>query len=145
MASVSTYLIFNGNAEEAFEFYKSVFGTEYEGGIMRYGDAPPPDGAPPLSDDEGRKIVNMALPILGGHVLMASDMLPAMGEPVTQGTNFQITLLPDTRAEADRLHAALAAGGEVRDPMAEAFWGDYYGSLTDKFGTHWNINTSSKV
>lgn len=145
MASVSTYLIFNGNAEAAFEFYKSVFGTEYEGGVMRYGDAPPPDGAPPLSEEEQRKIVNVALPILGGHVLMASDILPAMGEPVTQGNNFQITLLPDSRAEADRLHAALAAGGEVRDPMAEAFWGDYYGAVTDKFGIQWNINTAAKA
>jgi PhnB protein len=145
MAGVSTYLIFNGNAEEAFDFYKTVFGTEYEGGIMRYGDAPPPDGAPALSEEDQRKIVNVTLPILGGHVLMASDMLPAFSEPVTQGTNVQITLLPDTRPEADRLHAALAAGGEVRDAMAEAFWGDYYGAVTDRFGIQWNINTAAKA
>jgi PhnB protein len=144
VASVSTYLLFTGNAEEAFEFYKAVFGTEYEGGIMRYSDHAPPEGVS-LSDDQQRMIVNAALPILGGHVLMASDILPGMGFTVTPGNNFQLTLQPDSRAEADRLHAALAAGGEVRDPMAEAFWGDYYGSLTDKFGIQWNINTAAKV
>lgn len=144
MASVSTYLLFNGNAEEAFTFYKSVFGTEFEGETMRYGDSPPPDGTPPLSAEDQQKIVNLTLPILGGHILMASDMLPAFSKPVTPGSNFQITLLPDTRAEADRLHAALAEGGEVRDPMQEAFWGDYYGAVADRFGIQWNINTSSK-
>ena len=144
MASVSTYLLFDGNAEEAFNFYKSVFGTEFEGGIMRYGDHSPPEGVP-FNDGVKGKIVNMALPILAGHVLMASDILPGMGFTPTPGNNFQITLQPDTRAEADRLHAALSAGGAVRDPMAEAFWGDYYGSLTDKFGIQWNINTSAKA
>jgi len=144
MAGVSTYLIFNGNAEEAFNFYKTVFGTEFEGGVMRYGDAPPP-GDHPLNDEEKQMIVNVALPILGGHVLMASDMLPSGEHHVTNGDNFQITLLPDTRTEADRLFAALSAGGKVSDPMQEAFWGDYYGGLTDKFGIQWNINTSSKV
>jgi PhnB protein len=144
VASVSTYLLFDGNAEEAFEFYKSAFGTEYEGGIIRYADHAPPEGVS-LSDDQKQKIVNVALPILAGHVLMASDILPGMGVTPTPGNNFQLTLQPDSRAEADRLHAALAAGGAVRDPMAEAFWGDYYGSLTDRFGIQWNINTSAKA
>lgn len=143
MAGVSTYLIFNGNAEEAFTFYKSVFGTDFEGEVMRYGDAPPP-GDNPLNEDEKQMIVNVALPILGGHVLMASDMLPSANKAVTNGDNFQITLLPDTRAEADRLFAGLSDGGEVHDPMQEAFWGDYFGALKDRFGIQWNINTSSK-
>jgi PhnB protein len=146
MASVSTYLLFDGNAEEAFTFYKSVFGTEYQGDVMRHGDVPRPEGSPPLDDNVKQMIMNMALPILGGHVLMASDMPPGMDEfTLIPGNNIQLTLQPDTRGEADRLFAALAAGGTVRDPMQEMFWGDYYGSLVVKFGITWLIDTPSKV
>lgn len=145
MAFTSTYLNFTGNAEEAFTFYKSVFGTEFVNGIMRHGDVPQPDGAPALSDDVKQMVMNVQLPIMAGHKLMASDIPESMGMPITPGNNFSIGLHPDSRAEADALFAALSTGGTAQDPMQDAFWGDYYGSLIDKFGIQWLINTSSKV
>jgi PhnB protein len=145
MASVSTYLNFAGNTEEAFNFYKSVFGTEFVGDIMRHGDVLLPEGVPPLSEEQKKQIINVQLPILGGHVLMGTDIPESMGITLTPGNAISICLQPDTRTEADRLHAALSEGGTVRDPMQEMFWGDYYGSLVDKFGIQWLIDTASKV
>ncbi len=136
MAHVSTYLNFERSTEEAFTFYKSVFGTEFIGGIMRHGDVP---GAE-LPDEDKQLVMNVQLPILGGHILMGTDIPKSMGMELKQGNNIQITLHPDTRAEADALHAALSAGGEPGTPMQEMFWGDYYGDLVDKFGVHWLIN-----
>jgi PhnB protein len=143
VAQTSTYLNFAGNTEEAFKFYQSVFGTEFVGGITRHGDVPLPEGAPPPSESDKQLIMNVQLPILGGHLLMGTDIPEAMGE-LTQGNNIYICLHPDTRAEADALFAALSAGGRVEQPMAEMFWGDYFGTLTDRFGIHWMIDTSSK-
>lgn len=140
MAHVSTYLNFERSTEEAFTFYKSVFGTEFVGGIMRHGDVP---GAE-LPDEDKQLVMNVALPILGGHVLMATDVPRSMGMELSQGNNVQISLHPDTRSGADALYAALSAGGEPGTEMQEMFWGDYYGDLVDKFGVHWLINTDSK-
>ncbi|MCC6315539.1 MAG: VOC family protein [Thermomicrobiales bacterium] len=142
MARVSTYLNFAGNTEAAFEFYKSVFGTEFDG-VSRMGDAPPYEGMPKLSDEDKQKILNIQLPILGGHLLMGSDSLESMGNSVNQGNNFYIALDPDTRAQADMLFAALAEGGAVKMPLQEMFWGDYYGDLLDKFGVQWIVNCTS--
>ncbi|HSJ23920.1 MAG TPA: VOC family protein [Longimicrobiales bacterium] len=140
MAEVSTYLNFRNESEAAFRFYASVFGTEMEG-LMRHGDVP---GA--QVDDETRDLVmNVALRILGGHLLMASDIPPSMGRELTPGNNVQITLHPDTRGEADQLFAGLSEGGTPVTPMQEMFWGDYYGELTDRFGIHWLINCSSRT
>ena len=144
MAYTSTYLNFTGNAEEAFSFYRSVFGTDFVGGIMRHGDVPQPDDAPPLSDEVKRMVMNVALPLPGGHMLMASDIPESMGMPITPGNNVSIGVHPDTRAEADHLFAALAEGGTVETPMQEMFWGGYYGALTDKFGIQWLVETASK-
>lgn len=144
MATTSTYLNFSGGTEEAFNFYKSVFGTEFEGGVMRHGDVPLPEGAPALSDADKNLVMNVALPILGGHLLMGTDVPESMGFTVSQGNNIYISLHPDTRAEAGRLFAALSAGGKVEQEMEEMFWGDYFGSLVDKFGVQWMIDTSSK-
>ena len=148
MANTGTYLNFPRGTEEAFDFYKSVFGGEFQGPIMRHGDMlddmPLPEGAPPLSDEEKQAIVNITLPILNGHLLMGSDIPEAMGMPLTQGNTVQIVLDPDTRAEGDRLFAGLAAGGKVEDPMQEMFWGDYYGALTDTYGVRWIVNCTSK-
>jgi PhnB protein len=139
MASVSTYLNFRNESEAAFNFYASVFGTEVQG-MMRHGDVPGSNA----SDEEKDLVMNAALPILGGHMLMTSDIPPSIGMELTPGNNVQITLHPDTRAEADRLHKALSDGGKPGTPMQEMFWGDYYGDLVDKFGVHWLINCSSK-
>ena len=145
MARVSTYLNFVRDTEKAFHFYKTVFGTEFTGEISRMGDAPPMPGRPPLSDADKKLVMHVALPILGGHVIMGTDAPESMGFTLNQGNNVYINLEPDTRPEADRLFKALADGGKVEMALAEQFWGDYFGSLTDKFGTRWMINCTSKT
>ena len=142
MAMVSTYLNFPGTTEEAFNFYKSVFKTEFAAPIMRMGDAPV-EGRPPLGEREAKLVMHIALPILGGHVLMGTDAVESMGFPLTAGNNFSINLQPDSRAEADALFAALSEGGEVKMPMQDMFWGDYFGQLVDRFGVQWMVNCSS--
>ncbi len=144
MAQTSTYLNFARSTEEAFTFYKSVFGTEFVGSITRHGDVPVPDGQPGLSDDDKRLVINMQLPILGGHLLQGTDVPESMGFRLNQGNNLYICLHPDTRAEADALFAALSAGGTVQEPLQEMFWGDYFGSLVDRFGVQWMINQSGR-
>jgi PhnB protein len=145
MAKTSTYLNFDGTTEAAFNFYKSVFGTEFDGGgIMRLGSVPPQEGQPVLSDADKQLVMHVQLPILGGHLLMGTDASASRGFNVIQGNNFLISLDPDTRADADSLFAALAAGGKEDMKLQEMFWGDYYGSLTDQFGIQWMINCTSK-
>jgi PhnB protein len=144
MAQVSTYLNFNGTTEEAFNFYKSVFGTEFVGGIARMGDAPPQEGMPPLSEADKKLVMNVQLPILGGHLLMGTDAPESMGFHLNQGNNVYICLDPDSRADSDRLFAALSEGGKVEMPLADQFWGDYFGSWVDKFGVQWMINHTKK-
>lgn len=140
MARVSTYLNFAGNTLEAFEFYREVFGTEFEGPVMRMGDVPAGPDGPSFPEDEADCIMHVRLPILGGHILMGTDVTPSMGHELLVGNNVEINLEPDTRAEADRLHAALSAGGSASMGMVEQFWGDYWGSCTDRFGMTWMIN-----
>lgn len=145
MASVSTYLNFSRNTEEAFNFYKSVFGTEFDSnGIMRMGDVPPQEGQPPLAEEDKNLVMHVCLPILGGHLLMGTDAPESMGFNVKFGNNLYINLEPDTRAETDRLFNALSEGGKVDMPLQEMFWGDYFGSLTDKFGVQWMFNCATK-
>jgi PhnB protein len=144
MASVSTYLNFNRTTEQAFEFYRSIFGGEFEGGIHRMGDAPAMPGQPPMADADRQLVMHVSLPILGGHVLMGTDAPESMGFKLNQGNNVYVSLHPDTRAEADRLFNALAAGGKVEMPLQDMFWGDYFGSLVDRFGTCWMVNCSAK-
>ena len=143
MARTSTYLNFARSTEEAFNFYKSVFGTEFIGGIARFGDVPVQEGQPAMSDDDKQLVMNVQLPILGGHLLMGSDAPESMGFQLNQGNNVYIALDPDSRAEADTLFAALSVGGKVDQPMQEMFWGDYFGSLVDRFGVQWLINCTS--
>ena len=140
MARVSTYLNFPRETEQAFAFYKAVFGTEYSGPIMRLGQVPAGPGQPPLADADKNLIMHVELPILGGHVLMGTDAPPSMGFTVTMGNNIFINLELDTRAETERLFAALSVGGKVDMPLQEMFWGGYFGSLTDKFGVKWMFN-----
>jgi PhnB protein len=133
LARTNTYLNFVRSTEEAFNFYKSVFGTEFVGPIARFGDIPTQEGQPPMSDDDKQLVMNVQLPILGGHLLMGSDAPESMGFQLNQGNNVYIALDPDTRAESDTLFASLSAGGKVEQPMQEMFWGDYFGSLVDRF------------
>lgn len=145
MASVSTYLNFNGNTEEAFEFYKTVFGNEYdEGGIMRMGDVPPQDGRPPMSDEVKKLVMHVSLETIAGHRIMGTDAIESMGFKLRQGNNVNINLEPDTRAEIDDLYGKLSQGGsDVLKPQ-EMFWGDYFGQCTDRFGVQWMFNTVAK-
>jgi Uncharacterized protein conserved in bacteria len=145
MASVSTYLNFARTTEQAFAFYKSVFKTDYLGPIKRFSELPVGEGIPAVPEADKNLVLHMALPILAGHVLMGSDCPESMGQPFVPGNNVYVNLQPDTRAEADRLFNELSAGGTVEMPMQDMFWGDYFGSFTDRFGTHWMINCSSKT
>lgn len=137
MASVSTYLNFPDKTEEAFNFYKSIFGGEFIGGISRFGEAPPMEGMPPLPESDKNLVMHVALEITGGHLLMGTDSPASMGFKVDFGNNVHICLNVDTRSETVRLFNALSAGGVVTMELQDAFWGDYFGSCVDKFGVNW--------
>ena len=132
MAKINFYLLFNGNCEEAFNFYKSAFGIDFTF-IGRYGDIPPQNGMPPISEDEKNKIENICLPIAEETVLMGADVCGSL------------YIEADSRGEADRLFAGLSTEGRVTMPMSEAHWGDYFGMFTDKFGVNWLINVRKNI
>lgn len=145
MAKVSTYLNFSRNTEEAFHFYKSVFGTEFDGdGIMRMGAVPAEEGKPPMAEEDKNLVMHVSLPTLGGHRIMGTDAPESMGFKLNQGNNVYINLEPDTRTETDTLFRALSEGGEVTMELQEMFWGDYFGTCTDKFGVQWMFVCESK-
>lgn len=144
MASTSTYLNFERTTEEAFAFYKKVFRTEYMGEIFRMSSVPPQPGQPALAEADKELIMHVALPILGGHMLMGTDTAAIMGAKVTFGNGMQLNLEPDTRVETDRLFTELSDGGKVGNPLKEEFWGDYFGSCTDRFGVKWMFNCQAK-
>jgi uncharacterized glyoxalase superfamily protein PhnB/uncharacterized protein YndB with AHSA1/START domain len=144
-ARVTTYLNFPGTTEEAFNFYKTVFGTEFTGGgIRRFGDITPPEGMPPLSEADKKLIIHAELPIFGGHILMATDAPESMGFKVEYGNNMHINLEPETRAETKKLFDALSAGGKISMELQDMFWGAYFGSFTDKYGINWMLNCTEK-
>jgi len=132
---LNPYLNFDGNAEEAFRFYQSVFGGELF--VQRMGDAP---GGDQLPDNEKGRAMHVSIPIGDGQYLMASDCLPSAGHVLQVGNNNYISVTPDSREEADRLFNGLSAGGKVEMPMEDMFWGDYFGSFQDKYGVYWMIN-----
>lgn len=144
MARVSTYLNFDRNTEEAFLHYKSVFKTEFEGPVLRMGEGPPCEGQPPLAEADQRLIMHVALPLLGGHLLMGTDAPGSMGFNLIPGNNLYINLETDTRAETDRLFAGLSEGGKIETPLQEMFWGAYWGTVTDRFGVRWMFNCVAK-
>ncbi len=136
MAKLNPYLNFDGTCEEAFRFYKVVFGGEFLGDVHKMKDIPGTE----IPEEAKNRIMHVALPV-GNDLLMGSDVFP--GQPFVQGNNNYISLFPESREEADRLFGALSEGGEVEIPMADQFWGDYFGSLKDKFGVYWMINYNS--
>ena len=144
MARVSTYLNFAGNTEEAFLFYKSVFGGEFTGEIQRMGDVPTMEGQPALPEDTKNMVMHVEFPILAGHMLMGTDAPESMGFSLQPGNNVFINLEPDTLEEASHLFAALSEGGKVEMPLQEMFWGAHFGSLTDKFGMKWMVNCATQ-
>ncbi len=139
MASINPYLIFNGNCEEAFLFYQSVFGGEFPY-MGRFSDMPPSEdpNCPPPTGDEANRIMHVSLPI-GNTVLMGSDSTSQSGD-VAIGANVTISINTESRAEADKLFNGLSAGGNVIMPMQNTFWGAYFGMFVDKFSIHWMIN-----
>jgi len=137
VATMNPYLNFNGNTEEAFNFYKSVFGGEFLA-VMRFNDNPAACGNIPEAEQNG--IMHIALPIGNGTVLMGTDALESMGQKLTFGNNFYICLAPESKEEADKLFNGLSDGGKIETPLQDMFWGAYYGSFTDKFGVQWMVN-----
>ncbi len=140
MARVNTYLNFNGNTEAAFNFYRSVFGGEFSGGVRRFKDIPAAPGQPPMPEATANMVMHVELALPGGHRLMGTDAPESMGFTVVQGNNVHISVEPDSRAEADRLFNALSAGGKVEMPLQDMFWNAYFGSFTDLFGIRWMVN-----
>jgi PhnB protein len=141
---VTTYLNFPGNTEKAFSFYKTVFGTEFSGkGIQRFGDLNHGDDHQ-MSEEVKKMVLHIELPILGGHVIMASDAPKEMGFEVIQGNNMHICLEPSSRAETKKLFDTLSTGGTIIMPIQDMPFGSYYGTLTDKFGINWMLNFIEK-
>lgn len=137
MATTNTYLNFNGNCEEAFTFYKSVFGGEFNY-IGRFNEMPPQDEQP-MPEEMGKLIMHVSLPI-GKSILMGSDTGGEWAKSFVQGNNFSVSITAESREEADRLFAGLSEGGNVTMPLNDTFWGDYFGILTDKFGIGWMVS-----
>lgn len=142
MARTSTYFHFAGNAEKAFLFYKSVFKTEFVGPIKRFGDLPCQPDQSPWPADQAKMIMNISLPILGGHVIMGNDAPASMGQRI-QGNNVTMNLETDSRAEVDHLFAALKVGGKVEYEPTEMPWGGYWGSLIDRYGNEWMFSCTA--
>lgn len=138
MTTVNIYLNYNGTCEEAFNFYKSVFGGEF-GYIGRFKDMPS-EGGPKVDPSEGDRIMHVSLPISKETMLMGSDTGAAWASNFSQGTNYSISINTDAKGEADRLFNGLSSGGKVTMPMNNTFWGDYFGMFTDKFGVHWMVS-----
>ena len=140
MAKINPYINFNGNAEEAFDFYKSVFGGEFAS-IVRFKDLESPEF--PIPDNEANKIMRIILPI-GNNTLIANDVPEAMG-PVSENENrSKISVSTDSREEADKIFAGLTLGGTVEMPMSDSPWGTYFGMFRDQFGIEWTVEFDPK-
>ena len=138
MPRVNVYLTFDGNCEEAMTFYEGVFGTKIDS-LNRFADMPEgPDFT--VLEAQKEKIMHASLPISEETAIMASDAYPGMGPPLTLGTNFSLSVHTDSREQSDEIFHALAEGGTITMPLADAFWNSYFGMVTDKFGIHWMVN-----
>ncbi|MDB5196947.1 MAG: hypothetical protein JWP88_1318 [Flaviaesturariibacter sp.] len=136
MALINPHINFNGNAEEAFEFYKSVFGGEFAT-IMRFKDLSSP--GQPIPEKEADKIMHIALPI-GPNVLMGNDVPESMGRVNEAENRSKIAIGAESREEADRLYNGLSAGGAVEMPIGDSPWGSYFAMFRDKYGIEWMID-----
>lgn len=137
---ITAYLTFNGNTEEAFDFYKTALNGTITG-VNRFAEAP---NSEQMSETDRNKIMHIALEAPGNISLMGNDHVDFMGETYSAGNNFSLSFHPDNRETADRLFNALSVGGTVIVPMSEAPWGDYFGMFRDKFGVKWMINCAKK-
>jgi PhnB protein len=138
---ISPYLNFNGKTEAAFRFYAKVLGGKLTD-IHRFGSMPAGDGFE-LTAEQKQLVMHVGLELPNGQMLLASDLLEGMGPPRVEGNNIAISIHPSSKEEADRFFNGLAEGGAVTMPIADQFWGDYFGSLTDRFGINWMVNYSA--
>ena len=143
MSKVAIYLNFQGNAEEAFNHYKAVFGTEFSAPFMRIKDLPADPNAPKFSESDLNCVMHVALPIVGGTEIMGTDMLESMGHKLIVGNNTTISLQLDSKAEADKYYSLLSEGGSEKAPMRVEFWG-YWGCCLDRFGIRWMFNVMNQ-
>lgn len=141
MALINPHLNYNGNAEEAFNFYKSVFGGEFVK-IIRFKDLSNEDFA--VSEKEANKIMHIALPI-GNNILMANDVPEIMGKTNERENRSKISITAESREEADKLFNGLSAGGEIEMPISDTPWGSYFGMFRDKFGIEWMVDFEAKI
>jgi PhnB protein len=136
MATVNPYLNFPGNSEEAFNFYKSVFGGEFSA-LFRFKDMPAAGPVPPEAAD---KLMHIALPIGKSNILMATDMIESMGQVSKEGNRYSLSLEAESKEEADKLFNGLSAGGKIETQISDAPWGAYWGMILDKYGIRWMVN-----
>lgn len=140
MVTINPYLNFPGNTEEAFNFYRSVFGGEFVG-LTRFKDTQ--EGAK-LGDQEKEMLMHISLPIGKGNTLMATDAVESMGHKLTPGNNFSLSVETETKEEADKIFKSLSNGGKVTMPQDDTFWGSYFGMVNDKFGIQWMVSYTPK-
>ena len=136
MATLNPYLFFDGNTEEAFNFYKAAFGTEFDT-FQRFGESPMADSTP---DDEKTLVMHVSLPIGNGITMMGNDRTKSQGPPNEAGNNVHISINAESEEEGRKLWNALTEGATVTMPFEKTFWGALFGMFTDKFGIHWMIN-----
>ena len=138
MLKINPHLNFGGNTEDAFKFYKSIFGGEFAV-LQRVKDTPEAGRVPEKEKD---KIMHVSLPVGNGNTLMVGDALESTGHKLNVGNNIQLSVEADSKKEVDRLFTGLSAGGKVTMPLADTFWGAYFGMVTDKFGVQWMVSYS---
>ena len=138
MTAINPYLTFKGNCEEAFNYYRKVFGGEFDY-IGRFSEMPPQEGVS-LSEEDGNKIMHVSLPISKDNILMGSDTGGEWAPGLIVGNNISLSINADTKEDADRFFDLLSDGGKVKMPMDQTFWGDYFGMCTDRFGINWMVS-----
>lgn len=138
MATIDSYINYDGNCEEAFNYYKTVFGGEFSM-FSRFSEMPPQEGME-LSPEDMNKIMHVSLPVGKSAVLMGSDVGGEWAKGLTVGNNITLSISADTKEQADSFFASLSEGGKVTMPMENTFWGSYFGMCTDKFGINWMIS-----
>ena len=142
MATINPHINFNGNAEEAFTFYKSVFGGAFAK-MMRYKDLSSPEY--PVAENDANRLMHIALPIGKTNVLMGSDVLEIMGQVTENDNRNTISISAESREEADKLFNGLSEGGKIEMPIADGPWGAYFGMFADKYGIEWMVNFTQNI
>ena len=142
MAQINPYIHFNGNAEEAFSFYKSVFGGEFAK-IMRYKELSSPEF--PIGEKDANRLMHITLPIGKSTVLMGSDVLEIMGQVTENDNRNTISISAESREEADKLFNGLSEGGKIEMPITDGPWGAYFGMFADKYGIEWMVDFTQNI